>query len=627
MVEIKKLRSNYELRYSYLKRLTDFIKTLPKDQQKTKMDQVLNPDGSMFEDWYRVVSEAGMGKVLLYLNDNAIPFRFSNMTDIEVEQLMEVVRGNNQKLIETLKLKNESIDISKVDFSFMKVQPYDYQKQAVVFFDTCGGKAILGDSPGVGKTMSAIAFSAKNKLKTLVVTPASLKLNWKNEISRFTNEKSYIYKYKPKKNSNEIVHTKEESLFHIINYESLETYIKFSVSHKCSNVQCGWQEVNNVKKYLSCPSCRRDKVVKSRNADIVLMKDKNGVELNPADYDIVVCDEAHYIKNSQAGRTKLIKRTFRDIGKKLLLSGTAIKSRPYEFFSLLNFIDPNEWKNAHSFGVRYCAGFESKFGWNYDGASNLEELFERISPYFLRRLKKDVLSHLPPKTYTEIPIELNDQEWREYKKIERNIIDESSESDDDATHLSRILRLKQYTSHIKLQNSFELIQDIIDSDEKVVVFSQFVATTEAIAEKFGDKAVLFTGKRNMSEKQQAVDKFQNDENVRVFAGTIGAAGVGITLTRSSIVLFIDKPWTPSDLEQCEDRCHRASTTSDKVQIISLVVNDTIDVDIENLLKEKSQVTSKVLDGVAFDKEVYKVKGGAPGSIFKDLVKVILNKKT
>jgi SWI/SNF-related matrix-associated actin-dependent regulator 1 of chromatin subfamily A len=503
----------------------------------------------------------------------------------------------------------------------MKVQPYVYQKQAAVFFEKADGKAILGDSPGVGKTMSAIAYAVKNKLKTLVICPASLKLNWKNEILRFTNEKAYIYKYKPKKRAQEELYSKEESLFHIINYEALETFIKLSVSHRCSHYQCNWKETNTKKKYIECPSCKKAKTVKSRVVGTVF-EDKDGVSLEPSSYDLIVCDEAHYLKNPKANRTKVVKKSLIDVPKKLLLTGTAIKSAPYEFFSLLNFIDPAEWKNAHQFGVKYCAGFQDNFGWDYSGTSNLDELYARISPYFLRRLKSDVLAFLPPKTYTHFCIELTPEEYREYASIEKKVISETEEESKDADHLSRIQKLKMFTSNIKANRSIEMIQNIIDGGEKIVVFAEYISTVEKIAEHFGDKAVVFTGKKNMSEKQEAVDKFMKDDNVKVFVGSIGAAGVGITLTISSTALFIDQPWTPADREQAEDRIHRATTTADNVQIIRMVCEGTIDEDIIALLKDKEKVTSQVLDAKFIDKKVSKVSG----SIFRDLVETLLKKK-
>lgn len=621
MVEIKKLRSNFEIRFKYNDLLFNYIKTIPKEQCQTKMNSIMLPNNTLKEDWYRLANEAGLAKIISFCRDQGIKFHFDNITSQESADLVDKLLEHNQQAKDAIQLKKTGIDVSGVDYSFMKIEPYEYQKQAVAFFETTNGNAILGDQPGVGKTLSSISYAIKNKYKTLVIVPASLKLNWRAEILKFTNEKCYIFKFKPRKKDNIETFTKEESLFHIINYESLESYFDFNYSHKCNNYNCKWEGITEVKKYDKCPNCGRAKVVRSRSYHLITKQDKDGEVLNPNDYDLIVMDEAHYIKNPTAFRSQIIKKAFKESSKKILMTGTAIKNRPYEFFPLLNLIDSKEWSNAHNFGVRYCNAHQDKFGhWNYDGSSNLEELYKRISPYFLRRLKKDILKFLPPKTFTTIPVELKADALRDYKKIEDGIVDESQESDDKMTHLARIQKLKQYTSMYKAKQSIEFIKNIIEGDEKIVVFSQFISASQFIYEEFKDVAVWFTGKHNMIEKQQAVDKFMNDEECKVFVGTIGAAGVGLTLTSANCLMFLDLPWEPASKIQAEDRIHRASQKADNVQIIKLICQNTIDVDIDNLITEKEQIISKVLDG-----EVIENKNEF--SIFDDLLKIILDKKS
>jgi SNF2 family DNA or RNA helicase len=624
-VIITKLKSKYKIEYNYRKSLSDFIKSFPEDQRQIKMDFIQQPDGSGYESWYRIVSESYVGKVIGFIKDNGIPFKFTNLSNEEVEELRLKFVKRQESLLKSLSMKAETIDTSSIDFSFMKIEPYEYQKQAAVFFDTCNGRALLGDQPGVGKTNSAMTYATWKQKKTLIICPANLRLNWRNEILKFTHEKAFVYKWKPTKKSKKINYSKEESLFHIIGYDSLGSYITIEMSHTCKNVFCGWKGRNDKKRYKDkvCPKCGVRAMINSRaTKNITFTNDSEGITINPKDYEILIMDEAHYIKNDSADRTKLVKKNFKDIPNKILLTGTAIKSRPYEFFSLLNFLYPEEWSNAHSFGVRYCAAEKNNFGWDYNGASNLEELFEKISPFFLRRLKRDILKHLPEKTYTAIPIELSDLEIKEYNKIKKGIKEEhqldSSSEDNKINHLTRIQKLKMFTSEIKMKRAFDFIQDIIDGDQKVVVFTQYKDICYRVAEKFGDAAVVFNGDINSNKKDEAVEKFMNDDKIKVFSGTIGAAGVGITLTSASISIFIDQPWTSADREQAEDRIHRASSKADKVQIIRLICQDTIDEDIDNLLNHKSSILSKVLDGTEFEQKV-EVKDG---NIFSDLIKVL-----
>lgn len=620
MINIKLIRTNFQVRFGYIPDLTDYIKKIPKDQVQTKMEAITE-NGKNKEDWFRICNIAGLSKILWYCWDNNLKIIYQNFKNSDIERIKDFANNKRKSYLEALRLKTEGFNIENEDYSFMKIQPYAYQKEAVQFFEGTNGIALLGDSPGIGKTLSAISYAVKHKLKTLVVCPASLKLNWRKEILKFSNELAYVFKYYPKKKENVINYSPEDSLFHIVNYDSLDTYLKFSVHHKCDNSFCDFEETSLVKKYKLCPKCFKEKSVKSRNTELCKFEDKKGESLNLNDYDLVVLDESHMIKETKTHRTKVIKTGFKNIKKKILLTGTAIKNRPYEFFSQLNFLDEFEWVNAHSFGVRYCDGHEDKFGhWNYDGASNLDELYERISYCFLRRLKKDVLKHLPPKTYTIIPIELTIEEQREYNKLEKGVVDEIEQDDTKISYLAKVQKLKQFTSKLNAERAIEFIQNIIDGDQKIIVFTQFLATADYIYQKFKNCAVIFTGKHNITEKNEAVERFMEDENCKVFVGSTGAAGVGITLTSANIVLFIDNPWDPSTRLQCEDRAHRATQIADNVQIIRMICQNTIDVDIEELLNEKEKILNQVLDG-GLD-QVNPVEF----SIFSAVVDIILSKK-
>jgi SWI/SNF-related matrix-associated actin-dependent regulator of chromatin subfamily A-like protein 1 len=624
IVSIRKLKTNYELRYDFNKMLTEYIKTLPKEHRGVRVDSVIDLDGKEKSEWVRLVREVAMGQVISFLLDNNIGFVFQNVPEDDVNKLRQEYIERQKRLSQILRLKAEQLAISDEPFTFMKKQPYHYQKQAIRFFEINNGISILGDQPGVGKTCSAFAYAAKHKFKTLVVCPASLKLNWRKEILDFTHEKAFIYKFKPKKKSKIVAHKKEESLFHIINYESLESYLKIEYKHACKGKKitpgkgmetCGTEITDLVKKHKECPICKNQNSFKTRIIGYQGFSDDSDHFIDPEEYDLIIIDEFHRIKEKKTGWTQIIKEAFRDvIPRKLLLSGTAIKSRPAEFFMGLNFLDPKTWNNQHEFGVRYCAGFEDHFGWKYDGASNLEELYERMSPVFLRRLKKDVLKDLPPKTYTNIPIELTNEEYKAYNKLLEDCVKIIDGKEVKEGYLEKILKIKLFLSKCKLERVLDFIQDAIDSGEKIVVMSDFQEIAEAIHKHFGDVSVLHTGSMSDVNKQESVDRFQNDKKVRLFCGMVIASGVGITLTAASKLMFMGFAWTPSDMEQAEDRIHRASTTHDNIQIITPYCVDTVDEDIMELLDEKAQIVGKVLDNKAIKKDVKK----ADDSILKSL---------
>jgi SWI/SNF-related matrix-associated actin-dependent regulator 1 of chromatin subfamily A len=600
-VKIRKLRTNYELRYDYLPIITTFIKTLPKEHRSHRVDNVLDVNGGNRDEWVRIIREVQVGNIISFLVDNSIPFVFENLLPEELDNLRKEYVDRQNRISAALKLKEADLSFDDNDFNHMKIKPYDYQKQAVKFFEINQGKAILGDQPGVGKTLPPITYAAKNKLKTLVVCPASLKLNWRKEILNFSNEKAHVYKYKPSKKTGKINYGKDESLFHIINYESIQTYIKLEYNHKCQgNIivpgkgtqRCGMEITDLTKKHPKCPDCKNSNSFKSRIKGIVFLKDKVGQYLDPDDYDMIVIDEFHRIKSVKTDWTKIIKRAFRDtIPKKILMSGTAIKSRPMEFFSGLNFMDPEMWNSSHDFGLRYCAAYETNFGWDYSGASNLEELFTRIAPYFLRRLKKDVLSQLPPKTYTEIEIELTPSQRTEYnrlvKEMKKVLNEDGTEEEKEEGYLEKIHKLKQFTGRVKMERMIKdgVVDDITSNGEKLVVMSDYQFLAEELFKEYKDKAVLHTGSMGQEDKQLSVDNFQENKDIGLFSGMIGASGVGITLTEASKLIFLGFAWTPADMEQAEDRIHRATTTHNNIQIIQYICTDTMDVDINELLKE------------------------------------------
>jgi len=489
-VNIRKLKTNYELRYDFNKMLSEYIKSLPKEHRSTRKDSIINADGVEKDDWVRTVREYAMGNVINFMVDNGIPFTFQNVLEDDINKLRQEYVERQSRLSEILRLKAEQLNVDDVDYSFLKQQPYNYQKQAVKFFEINDGKAILGDQPGVGKTLSAISYATKHQYKTLVICPSSLKLNWRKEIEDFTNEKSFVYKYVPKKKSKDTAYKKEESLFHIINYESLDSYIKIEYKHKCKGkmvktagngmTECGCEMFNLNKTQTECPQCKNKKTFKSTFHSLQYFQDAFGEHLNPEDYDLIVIDESHRIKEKKTGWTQVIVKAFRDVvPRRILISGTAIKSRPSEFFTSLNFLNKDEWNNQHEFGVKYCAGYDTGFGWDYSGVSNLEQLFTRISGVFLRRLKKDVLKDLPPKTYTNMPIELTDAEYKEYEQILKSFKKEDKDGKTtEESYLAKIAKLKLFTGRCKLKRAVDYIQDIIDGGEKVVVMSDLQELAE-----------------------------------------------------------------------------------------------------------------------------------------------------
>ncbi len=315
-VKIKRLRTNFQIRFGYDETLIKYIKTLPVDQIKTSFETVIGETGQIKKDWFHMCNFHGLVKMLWFFQENHIQYNYENLNENQIFRIESYTKEKKEKIELALNFKRKEYDSSNDNYSFMKIQPYPYQKKAVKFFELVDGICLLGDEPGVGKTLSAIAYSVKHQLKTIVVCPASMAIPWAKEILKFTNERPYVFKYKIKKKENLNLGTIEESKIHIVSYNSLETYLKFEVHHKCQNTHCDFEETSYIKKHKKCPKCFKDNSVKSKNSDLCSFYDKKGVELKTQDYDLIVLDEAHYCKNPKTTRTKLVNAGFKKTKKK-----------------------------------------------------------------------------------------------------------------------------------------------------------------------------------------------------------------------------------------------------------------------------------------------------------------------
>jgi SNF2 family DNA or RNA helicase len=365
----------------------------------------------------------------------------------------------------------------------------------------------------------------------------------------------------------------------------------------------------------------------------------------------LINDESHNLKNPKAKRTKAdmeIARSIGDDGLVLNLTGTSVLNRPKELASQLDILGLfKEEFGGFKFFLRYCGAYRDNFGWNMDGATNLDELNERLrSLCFVRRLKSDVLTELPAKQRAIIPIEIDNM--REYRAAEEDVVnylrvaaadkaereaEEAGLSKDEkkklradkarmaaasaaqAETLVQIQTLKQIAARGKVDAAVEWAADFIES-EKLVLFVHHRDVAQMVREdkrlKDSNMAII-SGGMDAEEKQAQVDKFQNDESCRLILCSLMAANTGITLTAASNVAFLEVGWTPAEHDQAEDRCHRIGQ-EDSVTAWYLLAQDTIDERIVNLIESKRQVTSAVMDGE---------ESGAQTSILRELMRSML----
>jgi SWI/SNF-related matrix-associated actin-dependent regulator 1 of chromatin subfamily A len=490
------------------------------------------------------------------------------VVDFALAEIAQEERIKQEQNAERIK---SSLD-SDIEINDIKGELRPYQKIGVEFFLNNNGKAILSDQMGTGKTCQSLAYiTTAKKKRSLVICPASVKYSWKKEIEKWT-DLSYL-----------IVNSKTEL------------------------------------------TSLRDKTIDVFviNYDIVKKFYNTLIDMN---FDCIIIDEFTYIKNNSATRTKAVKQIAKKIDSVILLSGTPMLSRPSELFNGLNLIDPKTWKSFYDFTVRYCQGHRGPWGWDYRGASNIEELQKRINKYFLRRTKEDILPELPQKIFINVPVELDQETQSEYDmalnqfgKFLREIKGKKTTEvvrSLQAEKLTKLGALRQLTTMGKIKAAEELIQEIIDGGEKVLVFSCYNEPLEQLHQKFVDTSVMLTGKTSEKDRGNIIEKFQNDKNTNIFFGGTKSAGIGITLTAATNVLFIDYSWTPADHSQAIDRAHRIGSTSDHITIYTLSAIGTIDEYMTKLLEKKQILFDRLIDGSGVTK-----KAGSR-SVVNDVLKMI-----
>lgn len=326
-------------------------------------------------------------------------------------------------------------------------------------------------------------------------------------------------------------------------------------------------------------------------------------DLTERTWDLVVYDESQYLKNPKAKRT--VASLAIQARRRVFLTGTPILNRPVELWPMVNAIDPDGMgKSFFGFAQRYCGARQVRAGrkmvWDFTGASNLEELQDKMRQKFMvRRLKADVLKELPAKRRQIIPLEANGASSilrAEKKLIEQLGFEEAARAlEGQSAAFTEMAKLRHDLGVAKVEKALDHIKDMLDSVEKVIVFAHHhdvIDGLQAGLDEFG--CVTVTGQTPGADRQAAVDRFQADPTCRVFLGNIKAAGVGLTLTAASTVVFVESDWTPGWMQQAEDRAHRIGQT-ESVLVQYLVFDGSMDAVLAQTLVSKADISDRALD--------------------------------
>lgn len=496
-----------------------------------------------------------------------------------LEKLMAWGFRLDEKLTKFIKFASTSVDdLKEIEIPGLKGTPYPFQRKGVAFIESKNGRALIADEMGLGKTLQAIAYLQLHpELRpAVIIVPKLVKYKWEREIHKWMQNPGTIQILEGLQPNIPVIGD-----IVIANYDIISNnYIDGK-----ELVYTGWID------YI--------------------------IDTKPA---ILISDESHYFKNNKAKRTKAIKKIAKKVDNFIALSGTPIENRPIEIYNAVNLINPNLFPNFMAFAKRYCNAKHNGFGWDFSGASNISELHSKLTKsIMIRRLKKDVLTDLPDKIYDYIPLEITNRS--QYEIAEDDFIEwvkntqgiASATKKANALALTKIEGLKQLALEGKQQQIIEWIEDFLESDNKLVVFAVHRNIIDYIVSKFPKVAVKLDG--STTNRDTVINKFQTDDNCRLFVGNIKAAGVGIELTAANHVAIIEFPWTPGALDQAIDRLHRIGQKN-TVNVNYLIAKDTIEEDNALLLDKKRNIISQTLDGIEADDQ----------SLIGELINNLINKK-
>jgi hypothetical protein len=428
-------------------------------------------------------------------------------------------------------------------------------------------------------TLSAILYCEMNGFeKVVVVTPNSLKFNFFNEVEKFTKSNSHIIGWRKNKCSI------DDAKYVIVNYDYFNPSSKDKFHDKWKKLKLGA-------------------------------------------IDAVICDESQKLKNTKANTYKNFKRTFNknifkgDKVSKIFLSGTPAPNRAFELYTILNQISPTDFSTKKYFYQYYCGmTYDYNSGWGYitDSAEQrLEELYHKIAPYAHRKRKFEVLTDLPDKIYQRVILEMDEKEYDTYDKIEEGVANEFLEHP-TRNPLTIMLRLRQYTASLKVKHIMELVDNILETGEKVVIVDFFKDSLYELKEKLGDVAALHTGDQKDDERADIVKMFQDpDSYLKVFLGSIQTCGYGLTLTAASKLFITTLPYSVGDYDQVSDRLHRIGQKA-VVNIYPLIFRDTIDDYVFSAIERKRKEIVKVIDNEDYESNVGE-------SVLAEVIQKIKNK--
>jgi SNF2 family DNA or RNA helicase len=434
------------------------------------------------------------------------------------------------------------------------------------------GRILLADEMGLGKTVTSLAIMTyyMKEWPLLILCPASLRHTWPAEIEKF------------------LPSLPASAIYVVSGFEDADFY-------------ANERKRSRIKIVVATYS-----LLQTRSAAAQV--------LQQFDFQCVIADESHNLKEKKSQRCQLGMPLLQKAKRLVLLSGTPALARPVELWPQIFCVAPELVGSYAAYTKEYCNAKRGRFGWDVSGFSNVDELHQKLCQIMVRRLKSDVLSELPPKQRSIVPIKLDSTKVNEARDLMEQLkeakvsVAELVGSEANQAHFEhrRLLMQAYQASGIGKANSIaEYLLDWLAGagTQKILVFAhhQHVMNTleQAVAKKYkGVGHIRIDGTVPSSERAARVRKFQTNPQVRVAILSMTAAGVGLTLTAASSALFAELHWTPGVLAQAEDRCHRIGQQN-AVNIMYCVCKDeqlSVDMRLWAMLGRKVGTLGQVIDG-------------------------------
>lgn len=454
-----------------------------------------------------------------------------------------------------------------------------FQKVGVRFIQLSKGRSLLADQMGLGKTWQALAYALLHGHRTVIICPAHLKANWAREIYNLTGQFPYILKGREPDQFAITTMLIDKPQFCIINYDIL--------GYKTVEPESIRENADGTRTHIP----PKDRFLWS---EMISMS-------RP---DLVVLDEAHYIKNTSANRTKAILAIQPEY--RLPMTGTPVLNRVGEFFSALHWIRPDLFPSEERFMRDYTV----------DGKApkNVPALRELLKPIMIRRLTKDVVKDLPPLTRITQSYELTDAAQARYdlvlKGVYRAIDAAGNEIEKNVTSiLVEIGKLKAVCADDMVQNTVDLARELYDSTEegeahrKVLIFSQFKDPVHKIAHQLGESCLSWTGDTSMDRRTELEKKFQTDPKIKYLVISLMTGQTGLNLTAAGHVIFNDLYWTPAAHAQAEQRAYGRLADLHGASSYYMMMVGTIMEWIQDMIGSKLAVINETVEGINQERDI------------------------